>query len=98
MDAPEIDDVLKRFHDFIGDGVLVAHNASFDMGFLQEGYKIRAEAGPNPVIDTLELARALHPEMRNHRLNTLCKKFNIDLDHHHRANRMQRRQAICCGN
>ena len=37
--APEVEEVLKRFHDWTGDAVLVAHNASFDMGFLNVGYK-----------------------------------------------------------
>ncbi|MFP3491057.1 exonuclease domain-containing protein, partial [Staphylococcus sp. SIMBA_130] len=72
--------------EFIGDDILVAHNASFDMGFLNVGLR-NAGLGEatNPVIDTLELARFLYPEMRNHRLNTLCKKFDIDLTQHHRA-------------
>ena len=39
----------------------------------------------NPVIDTLELARFLYPELKNHRLNTLCKHLNIELTQHHRA-------------
>lgn len=39
----------------------------------------------NPVLDTLELGRFLYPEFKNHRLNTLCKKFDIDLTQHHRA-------------
>ena len=39
----------------------------------------------NPVIDTLELGRFLYPEMKNHRLNTLAKKFDIELTQHHRA-------------
>ena len=38
-----------------------------------------------PVIDTLELSRFLYPELRNHRLNTLAKKFDIELTQHHRA-------------
>lgn len=85
-DAPEIDDVIKRFHDWIGDSILVAHNASFDMGFLYVGYKkCGLQDTVHPVIDTLELARFLHPEMKNHRLNSLAKKFNIDLTQHHRA-------------
>lgn len=84
--APEIEDVLKDFHEFIGDDILVAHNASFDMGFLNVGFrKIGIGEAKNPVIDTLELARFLFPEMRNHRLNTLCKKFDINLTQHHRA-------------
>jgi DNA polymerase-3 subunit alpha (Gram-positive type) len=84
--APEIEDVIKRFHDWIGDSILVAHNASFDMGFLYVGYKkCGLEKTIHPVIDTLELSRFLHPEMKNHRLNTMAKKFNIDLTQHHRA-------------
>ncbi|MFD2616854.1 PolC-type DNA polymerase III [Terrilactibacillus laevilacticus] len=84
--APEIEDVLKRFHDFAGDAILVAHNASFDMGFLNNGYEqIGLEKATNPVIDTLELGRFLYPDLKNHRLNTLCKVFNIDLTQHHRA-------------
>ncbi|SIT67298.1 PolC-type DNA polymerase III [Edaphobacillus lindanitolerans] len=84
--APDIKDVAKRFHEWAGSGILVAHNASFDMGFLYEAYK-QAEIAErtHPVIDTLELARLLHPELKNHRLNTLCKKFGIDLTQHHRA-------------
>lgn len=84
--APEIEDVLIRFREFIGDSILVAHNASFDMGFLQRGLEnIGQEPVTNPVLDTLELGRALYPGMRNYRLNTLCAKFNIRLDQHHRA-------------
>lgn len=84
-DAPEIDDVLKRFYQFVGDGTLVAHNARFDMGFLEVGFKKLGLTLENPVIDTLELARFLHPQLKNHKLNTLCKQFNIELVNHHRA-------------
>ncbi|GAB2563241.1 PolC-type DNA polymerase III [Gracilibacillus alcaliphilus] len=85
-DAPEVDDVLKEFHEWMGDAILVAHNASFDMGFLNTGFKrIDLEEASNPVIDTLELARLLFPELKNHRLNTLCKKLDIELTQHHRA-------------
>ncbi|WP_096435372.1 PolC-type DNA polymerase III [Alteribacter populi] len=84
--APEVGDVLKDFHEWMDDAILVAHNASFDMGFLDAGYKrIGYDKTPNPVIDTLELARLLYPTFRNYRLNTLCKKFNIELVSHHRA-------------
>jgi DNA polymerase-3 subunit alpha (Gram-positive type) len=86
VNAPEVEAVLKRFHNWVGDAVLVAHNASFDMGFLNVGYKaIGLPKAPNPVIDTLELGRFLFPEMKNHRLNTLAKKLNVELTQHHRA-------------
>lgn len=84
--APEVSEVLQRFHEWTEDSVLVAHNASFDMGFLNVGYKkIGIGKAPNPVIDTLELGRFLYPDMKNHRLNTLAKKFDIELTQHHRA-------------
>ncbi len=86
MNAPELEPVLRQFADFAGDAVLVAHNAGFDMGFVQEAYK-RLGMPPltNPVLDTLELARFLYPSLKNHRLNTLAEKFKVSLDNHHRA-------------
>lgn len=86
VDAPEVGDVLKDFHEWVGDSVLVAHNATFDISFLNQGYeKIGYEKVSVPVIDTLELARFLLPELGNHRLNSLCKRFNVELTQHHRA-------------
>ncbi|MCD5322721.1 MULTISPECIES: PolC-type DNA polymerase III [Pontibacillus] len=85
-DAPDPDEVFKDFHKWMGDSILVAHNASFDMGFLNAGLqKIGYEKASNPVIDTLELARLVVPQLKNHRLNTLCKQFDIELTQHHRA-------------
>ncbi|TXK89452.1 PHP domain-containing protein, partial [Parageobacillus sp. SY1] len=85
-DAPDVEEVLRQFYDWMGDSILVAHNASFDIGFLNVGFtKLGLGKVTNPVIDTLELARFLYPELKNHRLNTLCKKFDIELTQHHRA-------------
>ncbi len=86
QDAPEVEAVLKRFHRWTEDAIFVAHNASFDMGFLNVGYKkVGLEKAANPVIDTLELGRLLYPELKNHRLNTLAKKLDVELTQHHRA-------------
>ncbi|AIF43728.1 PolC-type DNA polymerase III [Virgibacillus sp. SK37] len=86
MNAPEVSEVLKDFREWMGDCILVAHNASFDMGFLNQGFeKINFPKADNAVIDTLELARFLFPELKNHRLNTLCKHLDIELTQHHRA-------------
>lgn len=85
-DAPELEPKLKEFITFIGDAVLVAHNARFDMGFMQEA--CRQHGLPpltNPALDTLELSRFLHPSMKNHRLNTLATLYKVALDNHHRA-------------
>ncbi|MFB4158738.1 PolC-type DNA polymerase III [Geomicrobium sp. JSM 1781026] len=85
-DAPEVSQVLEEFHRFVGDSGLVAHNASFDIGFINAGNKkVNLPEITNPVVDTLELARFLYPNLRNHRLNTLCKMFDIELVSHHRA-------------
>ncbi|MET1247858.1 PolC-type DNA polymerase III [Sporolactobacillus sp. STCC-11] len=85
-DAPDADQVVEEFRAFAGDAILVAHNATFDMGFLNTAYqKLGYGKAENPVIDTLELGRFLYPEFKNHKLDTLCKAFNIELTHHHRA-------------
>lgn len=79
-------DVLLSFKEFSKDCILVAHNAAFDMGFLNTSYKkLSIEEANNPVIDTLELSRVLHPELKSHRLNTLAKKYGVTLEQHHRA-------------
>ncbi|GAA0298492.1 DNA polymerase-3 subunit alpha (Gram-positive type) [Gracilibacillus halotolerans] len=84
--APEVEEVLRDFHEWMADDILVAHNAEFDMGFINTGFKkIGLSEAKNPVIDTLELARFLLPELKNHRLNTLCKRLDIELTQHHRA-------------
>ena len=78
--------VLEAFAQFAKGTILVAHNASFDMGFLQTGYeKHGIEDEQNPVIDTLELSRVLHPQLKSHRLNTLAKRYGVALEQHHRA-------------
>ena len=72
--------------DWVGDSILVAHNASFDIGFLNATLRSGGhDESVLPVIDTLELARVLMPTLKNHRLNTLAKRFDIELTQHHRA-------------
>ena len=85
-DAPPEEDVVPKFKEFCEDAILVAHNASFDMAFLNKSYERNGMSdAPNPVIDTLELSRFLHPHMKSHRLNTLAKRYNVNLEQHHRA-------------
>ena len=79
-------DVVKRFMDFCGDRPLCGHNVQFDVGFVDAA--LRRAGLPTikqPVIDTLELSRLLHPERSNHKLDSLTRKYNVVLDHHHRA-------------
>lgn len=84
--APEIEEILTEFVQFVGDSILVAHNANFDMGFIQYNlHCLGRDKLTNPVLDTLELARRLHPTLKNHRLHTLADKYKAPLHNHHRA-------------
>lgn len=87
-DEPKFADVADPFLKFIGDSVLVAHNASFDMRFLNhevgrlyEDYRVG-----NPSLCTVQLARKLLPDIVNHKLKTLAEHFSVALVNHHRAN------------
>lgn len=78
--------VLKEFKVFTEGTIIVAHNASFDIGFLNAGYeKYQMSEVSEPVIDTLALSRMLHPHIKSHRLNTLAKRYDVYLEQHHRA-------------
>lgn len=86
-DAKPLEDVLKAFQDFCEGSVLVAHNASFDVGFMNKNYERHGLSQiTQPVIDTLELARNLYPDFKRHGLGPLTKRFGVTLDHHHMAN------------
>ena len=85
--APKFGEVAADFLDFIGDSVLVAHNAQFDMRFLNheigrihEDYRVA-----NPHLCTVRISRKLLPHIENHRLNTLADYYRVALVNHHRA-------------
>lgn len=85
VDKPRIADCLSDFIEFIGDSVLVAHNASFDMSFLKENARRNDIEVNNPVLDTLQLSRILLKNLKSHKLNRIAKHLNINLENHHRA-------------
>ncbi|HHI88373.1 MAG TPA: DNA polymerase III subunit epsilon, partial [Hellea balneolensis] len=79
-DKPLFADIAEDFREFIGDSPLVAHNASFDRGFINAELE-RADYEPihhSLFIDTLEIARAKFPGASN-TLDALCKRFEISL-------------------
>lgn len=79
-------EVMALFQEFSKDTILVAHNATFDIGFINTTYvRHGMEETKNPVIDTLELARYLYPEFKRFGLGVLTKKFGVSLEQHHRA-------------
>lgn len=84
-DAPTIQEVLPEFIKFIGDGVFVAHNAQFDSGFIRRECRKLGINFYNKILDTLTLAQIIYSDLKNHRLDTVAKKLNINMGSHHRA-------------
>lgn len=82
-DAPQPKKVLPFFKKFIGNEILIAHNAHFDINFLYdytESYL--AETLNNDFICTMRLARRIFPDFNNHKLITICRNLNIEIPTH----------------
>jgi len=85
-DAPSIYTALPEFAFFAGDAVLVGHNVTFDIAFVQQKAKIYSDIDfLNPYIDTLPLARKVYPGLKNYKLQELIKKFDLKTFAAHRA-------------
>jgi DNA polymerase-3 subunit epsilon len=82
---PTIDQVLPAFHAFAQDTVLVAHNAAFDMRFLQLKEQQTGAVFDHPVLDTLLLSAVVHPNQDSHRLEALAERFNVTIVGRHTA-------------
>ena len=84
--APKEAEALEQFFRFCdGCDILVAHNADFDMGFLRAAIR-RCGREEDPVqIDTLVMARAMYPELKKHKLDTIAERLGVTQKHHHRA-------------
>ena len=79
--------VIRQFQEFYQDLPLCGHNVQFDIGFLNAALRrCNMDIIRQPVVDTLEVSRLLHPEQTRHTLDSLAKKYNVVLEHHHRAN------------
>ena len=80
-DAPSIKEFLPKILEFFEDSILVAHNAKFDIGFLNESLKrLGQEPIQNPVIDSLALARAIMKPMKSYRLGNVCRVYRVNYD------------------
>lgn len=87
-DAKPIEKCIDEILDFIGDRVLVAHNAKFDVNFLNDALiRMGREPLHNPVIDTLDLSYSMHADRKAHRLGNIARIYNIKYDEEvaHRA-------------
>ena len=84
-DADTIDKVLPKVIEFIGDSVLVAHNADFDIGFLKYNATALGLKLNNTYIDTLKLAKELFPQYKKYKLGIIAENLGIKVDVAHRA-------------
>ncbi len=83
---PKIHEVLPHFSSFIGDSVLVAHNASFDMGFLRFWLSsCNLKPIENHAIDTVEFAKQTVSGMKKYSLSYLCSVLELPVSSSHRA-------------
>jgi DNA polymerase-3 subunit alpha (Gram-positive type) len=83
--SPTIDKILPEFLAFCEGCSLVAHNASFDVGFINKNAQRFDINTDFTVIDTVGLARILLPDLSRYKLNIVAKALNVSLENHHRA-------------
>ncbi|MBQ3251674.1 MAG: PolC-type DNA polymerase III [Oscillospiraceae bacterium] len=91
--APKIQQALQEFLDFVGGSVLVAHNAEFDVTFIQWACKAQGIAYELTSVDTLTLSQNLLPGLNKYTLDTVAKHFELEDFNHHRAGD----DALICG-
>lgn len=82
---PNIDIVLPAFHAFCEDTVLIAHNAAFDMRFLQLKEEQTGIRFTQPVLDTLLLSAVVHPNQESHKLDDILERLGVKIDTRHNA-------------
>ena len=84
-DAETIDKVMPKILEFVGDSVLVAHNADFDIGFLKYNANKLGLSLDNTYLDTLRLAKDLFPDYKKYKLGKIAENLGIKVEVAHRA-------------
>ena len=85
IDSPTIETVLLEFLSFVGENTLVAHNADFDIRFIEQNCRYLDIEKKFTSVDTLALARMLLPTLTKYNLNLVAKALGTPLENHHRA-------------
>lgn len=83
--APDPAEALKRFHAFVGDAALVAHNIAFDITFIRMQEKKLGFRFDQPLLDTLLLSAFLYPEIDDHSLDAVTARLGIEIEGRHTA-------------
>ena len=83
--ADSIDVILPRFVEFCRGAVMVAHNAEFDMSFIEKNCGDLGIETDYTSVDTVGMARFLLPQLNRFKLDTVAKAVGVSLEHHHRA-------------
>ena len=84
-DAPKTKEAIQSFLDFIGDRMLVAHNASFDISFIRKAAADFDLPFSNAYLDTVSMSRYVNPDLKKHKLDTVAEYFGLGDFNHHRA-------------
>jgi len=83
--APKEEEAVRAFLDFADGTMLIAHNASFDIGFIRVACERHGIEFNNTYLDTVGLSKYVNPELKNHKLDTIVKHYDLGDFHHHRA-------------
>ena len=85
LDQRTIEEIMPEFLEFVGDAVLVAHNAEFDTSFIKNKAGKLGRSVTNTIVDTVSLSRTLLPNLNKYTLDTVAKALSVPLESHHRA-------------
>ncbi len=84
-DAPDVKTAVSQFLDFCQNDILIAHNATFDIGFITRAAKVHELVFKNKYIDTVALSRYVNPELKRHTLDRVATHMGLGKFNHHRA-------------
>ena len=84
-DKETAETAIPKLMEFIGDCPIAAHNANYDVSLLRAELKRLGKEWNGPVVDTLTFSRKLYPEMKSHKLGSVCKHLGVSLKNAHRA-------------
>ncbi len=83
--APSQREAVEKFLEFAGDRLLIAHNASFDTGFIRACCESNKIPFGNAYLDTVALSRHINPDLKKHKLDTIAEYYGLGNFNHHRA-------------